>query len=212
MRICCFRWAVSVLSTTCRCLGPPLSYTAAYSRPGNTKVSHEDHLSWTQCCRSGMFITDPDFYPSPFFSYYFFVATNIIKWLYFWTGKEKYGFGIRDPGSGKNLFRIPDPGPKRHRIPDPDSQHYLNDADTDPCPCFVTMRELEGNELCFQTRPACWRRQSSCCATGSTCTTHPAPARRAPRSAFHWIGFSRVMAISVMVFRVKKKKIFFTKP
>ncbi len=29
-------------------------------------------------------------------------------------------------GSGKNLFRIPDPGGKRYRIPDP--QHYfLND-------------------------------------------------------------------------------------
>ncbi len=23
---------------------------------------------------------------------------------------QKYGFGIRDPGSGKNLFRLPDPG------------------------------------------------------------------------------------------------------
>ena len=33
----------------------------------------------------------------------------------------KYGFGIRDPRSGKNLFRIP--GSKRHRIPDPDPQH-----------------------------------------------------------------------------------------
>jgi hypothetical protein len=38
---------------------------------------------------------------------------------------QKYGFGIRDPGCGKNLFRIPDPGPgsKRHRIPDPEPQH-----------------------------------------------------------------------------------------
>jgi hypothetical protein len=26
---------------------------------------------------------------------------------------SKYGFGIRDPGSGKNLFRIPDPGVKK---------------------------------------------------------------------------------------------------
>ncbi len=26
---------------------------------------------------------------------------------------QKYGFGIRDPGSGKNLFRIPDPGVKK---------------------------------------------------------------------------------------------------
>jgi hypothetical protein len=30
-----------------------------------------------------------------------------------------------DPGSGKNLFRIPDPGVKKHPIPDPDPQHWL---------------------------------------------------------------------------------------
>jgi hypothetical protein len=28
-----------------------------------------------------------------------------------------------DPGSGKNLFRIPDPQVRRHQIPDPDPQH-----------------------------------------------------------------------------------------
>ncbi len=33
------------------------------------------------------------------------------------------GSGIRDPGSGKNLFRIPDPGVKK--APDPDPQHWL---------------------------------------------------------------------------------------
>ncbi len=31
--------------------------------------------------------------------------------------------GIRDPGSGKNLFRIPDPGVKK--APDPDPQHWF---------------------------------------------------------------------------------------
>jgi hypothetical protein len=31
------------------------------------------------------------------------------------------GSGIRDPGSGKNLFWIPDPGVKRPPIPDPGS-------------------------------------------------------------------------------------------
>jgi hypothetical protein len=36
------------------------------------------------------------------------------------TYLSKYGFGIRDPGSGINLFRIP--GLKRHWIPDPDPQ------------------------------------------------------------------------------------------
>jgi hypothetical protein len=37
----------------------------------------------------------------------------------------QYGLGsrIRDPKSGRNLFRIPDPGVKRRRIPDPDPQH-----------------------------------------------------------------------------------------
>jgi hypothetical protein len=33
------------------------------------------------------------------------------------------GSGIRDPGYGKNLFRIRIPGSKRHRIPDPDPQN-----------------------------------------------------------------------------------------
>jgi hypothetical protein len=32
---------------------------------------------------------------------------------------QKYGFGVRDPGSGKNLFRIPDPEVKK--APDPGS-------------------------------------------------------------------------------------------
>jgi hypothetical protein len=32
---------------------------------------------------------------------------------------SKYGLGIRDPGSGKNPFRIPDPGVKK--APDPES-------------------------------------------------------------------------------------------
>jgi hypothetical protein len=33
------------------------------------------------------------------------------------------GSGMRDPGSGKNLFRIPDSGVKKARIPDLDPQH-----------------------------------------------------------------------------------------
>ncbi len=32
---------------------------------------------------------------------------------------QKYEFGMRDPGSGKNLFRIPDPGVKKAPDPDP---------------------------------------------------------------------------------------------
>jgi hypothetical protein len=32
------------------------------------------------------------------------------------------GSGIRDPGSGKNLFRIPDPGSRGQKAPDPGSR------------------------------------------------------------------------------------------
>ncbi len=39
----------------------------------------------------------------------------------FYPSSQKYGFGIRDPGSRKNLLRIPDPGVKMHRILDPGS-------------------------------------------------------------------------------------------
>ncbi len=34
---------------------------------------------------------------------------------------QKYGFRIRDPGSGKNLFWIPDPGPRVKKAQDPGS-------------------------------------------------------------------------------------------
>ncbi len=50
---------------------------------------------------------------------------SIFKELYNFLPKnlslssQKYGFGIRDPRSGKNLFRIPDPGVKK--TPDPGS-------------------------------------------------------------------------------------------
>jgi hypothetical protein len=35
------------------------------------------------------------------------------------------GSGIRDPGSGKNLFQIPDPRVEKARIPDQDPQHWV---------------------------------------------------------------------------------------
>jgi hypothetical protein len=38
------------------------------------------------------------------------------------------GSRIRDPESGKNLFRIQDPGIKMHRIPDPDPQNCKDNA------------------------------------------------------------------------------------
>jgi hypothetical protein len=70
---------------------------------------------------------------------------NFQRFIKFFTLKlslisKKYEFGsgsgIRDPGSGKNLFRIPGSkmglgseirGSKRHQVPDPDPQHWLTD-------------------------------------------------------------------------------------
>ena len=45
------------------------------------------------------------------------IGTKLLK-IWLWDP----GSGIRDPGSGKNLFRIPDPGVKKHPIPDPGSR------------------------------------------------------------------------------------------
>jgi hypothetical protein len=70
------------------------------------------------------------FFVKPFFVATNFTKLNIILFLICWRKKfgpifhellkflpkklspspQKYGLGIRDPGSGKNLFRIPDPG------------------------------------------------------------------------------------------------------
>jgi hypothetical protein len=52
-----------------------------------------------------------------------FTKKIVKKLLKIWSWDP--GSEIRDPGSGKNLFRIPDPGVKKHPIPDPDSQHCL---------------------------------------------------------------------------------------
>jgi hypothetical protein len=62
------------------------------------------------------------------------------------------GSGIRDPGSGKNLFRIPDPGVKKHPIPDPDPQHWLmlRFADSESGP-FLTVDP--GSGICFLQIP-----------------------------------------------------------
>jgi hypothetical protein len=50
-----------------------------------------------------------------------FTKKIVKKLLKIWSWDP--GSEIRDPGSGKNLFRIPDPGVKKHPIPDPDPQH-----------------------------------------------------------------------------------------
>jgi hypothetical protein len=109
-----------------------------------------------QCCGSGMFIPDPDFYPSRIpdlgsripdpgsknsnkrerwkkISCHTFLCSHkfhkIVNYFSFEVLKNfqkalknmVLGSGIRDPGSGKNLFRIPDPGVKKYPIPDPGS-------------------------------------------------------------------------------------------
>jgi hypothetical protein len=38
-----------------------------------------------------------------------------------YRSSKKYGVGIRNPGSGKNLFRIPDPSPGVKKASDPGS-------------------------------------------------------------------------------------------
>jgi hypothetical protein len=75
-----------------------------------------------QCCGSGMFIPDPNFLPK-----------NLS------LSSKVYGFGIRDPESGINLFRIPDLGPgikkdTGFRIPNPDPQHWSYDSAPLPQP------------------------------------------------------------------------------
>ncbi len=48
-----------------------------------------------------------------------FTKKFVKKLLKIWSWDP--GSEIRDPGSVKNLFRIPDPGVKKHPIPDPGS-------------------------------------------------------------------------------------------
>jgi hypothetical protein len=97
-----------------------------------------------QCCGCGINIPDPDFYPSRIpdlgcriqdpktatkergekFCYVipFYVATNFQRIIELFTQKivtKLSKVWVWDPGSGKNLFRIPDPGVKK--APDPGS-------------------------------------------------------------------------------------------
>ena len=68
----------------------------------------------------------------------FFVATNFTKLkLFYFLNSEEKNLGqfsknyrtlypkIWDPGSGKNLFRIPDPGPGVKKAPNPGSATML---------------------------------------------------------------------------------------
>ncbi len=55
------------------------------------------------------------------------------------------GSGIRDPGSRKNLFRIPESKSTRSRIPDPDPQH---------CPVLKNMKILGFFYFCGSFLPS----------------------------------------------------------
>jgi hypothetical protein len=82
-----------------------------------------------QCCGSGMFIPDPDFYPSripDLGSPISDPGSNFQRILELFTQQivtKLSKIWVWDPGSGKNPFRIPDPGVKKAPIPDPDPQH-----------------------------------------------------------------------------------------
>ncbi len=96
----------------------------------------------------------------------FFVATNFIKLkiiLLFkcWRKKlgpvfkellnflpknlslssKKYGVGIRDPGSVKTLFRIPDPGPGVKMAPDPGSRFRIRNTSSFRSVCSVSTNQ-----------------------------------------------------------------------
>ncbi len=64
--------------------------------------------------------------------------------------------GIRDPGSGKNLFRILDPGVKKHPILDPGS----GSATLPKWNLLTDPLSLYGRRLC---------RTVTACCTGTTC-------------------------------------------
>jgi hypothetical protein len=52
------------------------------------------------------------------------------------VSSKKYGFGIRDPRSGINLFRIPDPGSGVKKATEPGSPIRI--SNTEKCVTFKT--------------------------------------------------------------------------
>ncbi len=96
----------------------------------------------------------------PFFVATNFAKLNIILFLICWRKKfcpilqellkflpkklspcpPKNGFGIRDPGSGKNLFRIPDPDPQHC-----EKQYPYCNIDT----CNAVFRNGKGKNMVF---------------------------------------------------------------
>ncbi len=112
----------------------------------------------------------------PFFVATNFTKLNIILFLICWRKKfgpifqellkflpkklspslQKYGFGIRDPGSGINLFRIPDPGVKK--APDPGSgsatlSFYLHWFGSPWSGAVNNEIDRDWNETLLSTRP-----------------------------------------------------------
>jgi hypothetical protein len=63
---------------------------------------------------------------------------NFLPWIFSWSSQNGLRSGIRDPGSGKNIFRIPDPeGWKRPRV------RIRNTGWS----CFCFLREFNKSQL-----------------------------------------------------------------
>ncbi len=118
-------------------LGPPGPLTSKKTFLASIKL-HGELFSLSQCCGSGMFIPDPDFYPSQIsqnWNYFIFEKLKKKVGPFFKEYRNrtlpkklslsslKNGFGIWDPGSRKTYFRSRIQGSKRHRIPDLRSQN-----------------------------------------------------------------------------------------
>jgi len=56
-----------------------------------------------------------------------FTENIVKKLLKIWSWDP--GSGIRDPGSGKNLFRIPDPGSRGQKAPNPGSRIRIRNTE-----------------------------------------------------------------------------------
>jgi hypothetical protein len=56
-----------------------------------------------------------------------FTKKIVKKLLKIWSWGP--GSGIRDPGSGKNLFRIPDPGSRGQKAPNPGSRIRIRNTE-----------------------------------------------------------------------------------
>jgi hypothetical protein len=112
------------------------------TRPSSLFLPENDetivkNLTLTQCCGSGMFIPDPNFFhpgsrvkkipdpaPQPHQKFKYFNTKKLF------LSSRKYDLGCSSRIRIFYPFRIP--GPKSHRITDPDPQHCLTNKFTFP--------------------------------------------------------------------------------